>query len=105
MDRNTSTAFNERSAPTVVDSDVGCPAPLLPVEDYLGELEKFGFTQEQSREYLSTLIPLIWHFVDLGFRGDISELLLPTDDSEALDSDGEFNTKNQIEDRKECAAE
>lgn len=87
MSRDTSTSFNERSATVEKNGAVAAPAPVLPVEEYIAELEECGLSHEQAREYLATLVPLIWHFVDLGFRGDISELLLPSDDSGTVDSD------------------
>jgi len=86
MSRDTSTSFNERSA-TVEKNDAGtAPAPVLPLDDYIAELEDCGFSREQAKEYLAILVPLIWHFVDLGFRGDISALLLSRAEGEAVDS-------------------
>ena len=105
MSRDTSTSFNERSTPVEKNGAVTAPAPVLPLDDYIAELEECGLSHEQASEYLATLVPLIWHFVDLGYRGDISELLLPSDDSGAVDSKDIHKTKEQLEAGKEVAAE
>lgn len=105
MGSNTSATFNERSTSIEKTSAGELPAPVVPAEDYLAELEECGLSRDQAREYLATLVPLIWHFVDLGFRGDISELLLPSKDSEAVDSIEISDTEEQSDAGKELAAE
>lgn len=105
MARDTSTSFNEGSAPVENISGRALPAPVLPLNDYIAELEECGLSREQANEYLATLVPLIWHFVDLGFRGDICELLLPSHDSVAVDSKDILSTEEQPEEGKDVAAE
>jgi len=105
MDENTSTRFNERSAPVGKTSIEALPPPVLPVEDYLAELMECGFSREQASEYLTTLVPLIWHIVDLGFRVDISELLLSWTDSGALDSDEVPNMETPSKAESEAATQ
>ena len=62
------------------------PPPVFDNAPFLAELQNCGLTTQQATEFLATLVPLLWHFVDLGFRVDISKLLLSCADSDALDS-------------------
>lgn len=105
MEENTSASFNRQSVSVARQGSEPLPAPIWDVEDYTAELQECGFSREQATEYLSMLIPIIWHFVDLGFRGDISELLLPGGDSEAVDSNEDFSTEMPSDLERELAAE
>lgn len=81
------------------------PAPVLDHAPFLAELRDCGLTDDQATGFLETLIPLIWHFVDLGFRGDISELLLSWADSDALDSDETSNMETSSKTESEVTAQ
>jgi len=82
MAENTSTSFNAQAKPTLGrESAQATPAPEIDPAPYLAELEACGLSSDQASEFLETLVPLIWHFVDLGFRGDISELFVSGEES------------------------
>ena len=106
MADNSSIDFNARAQPgmnTVVASNP--PAPDIELDDYISELMECGLSRKQSEDYLATLVPLLWHFADLGFRGDISELLLSWADSVAVESNEEPKKKVPFEAESEVAAE
>ena len=84
---NTSYDFNIRAQPE--DTAAGGatpPPPEIDLAPYLDELVECGMNEAQATEFLATLVPLLWHFVDTGFRVDISELLLSWVDGEAVES-------------------
>jgi len=62
------------------------PAPSIPLDGLVDDLVQSGFSAEDATSFLETLAPLMWHFVNLGFEGDILEILLPGEDSAAVDS-------------------
>ena len=81
------------------------PAPALPLDDFAAELVEAGLSREQAVAFLETLIPLMWHFVDLGFRGDISELFLSPSEPVAVEFDTSAKTEMPAKSQKETAAE
>lgn len=92
MDDFSSIDFNAK-ANVGADSQDCLPPPVIELAPFLEELQECGLTAEQATEFLATLVPLLWHFADLGFRVDISELLLSWADSDTLDSEGTSNTE------------
>lgn len=87
MPENSSIDFNTHAEPGAVAISAAPPAPDFDLASYIAELQECGLSEVQAEEFMATLIPLMWHFVDLGYRGDISKLLLSGGDSDALESD------------------
>lgn len=105
MVRNTKKQFNARSKHAAAMVSDSSPAPQLDVSKYVVELTDDEITEAQASELLSVLIPVIWHFVDLGFRVDISELLLSWADSDALDSSETSKMETPSKAESEVAAQ
>ncbi|MEO0384572.1 MAG: hypothetical protein AAF234_13575 [Pseudomonadota bacterium] len=64
------------------------PAPSIPIDEFVDELVKSGLSDEEAASFLDTLVPLMWHFVNVGFEGDIFEVLLPSDDAAEVNLNG-----------------
>lgn len=57
------------------------PAPSIPLAEFVAELVDSGLSDEEATSFLETLVPLMWHFVNVGFEGGIFEVLLPSDEA------------------------
>lgn len=84
MSDETSISFNDSATPFADAGGMALPPPEIDLAPYLDELDEIGLTDDQKAEFLATLVSIIWHFVDLGFRGDISQLLFASEDSEQV---------------------
>ena len=104
MADNTSTSFNAGAEPPQTDAAPMQPAPDIDVESYAAQLIGCGLSEDQAAEFLGTLIPLIWHFVDLGFRGDICELVFAADKSDPVQSGHSATMETPSTGEKEAAA-
>lgn len=84
MSDETSISFNDSATPFADAGELPLPPPEIDLAPYLAELDDTGLTDDQKAEFLATLVSIIWHFVDLGFRGDISQLLFASEESEPV---------------------
>lgn len=104
MAENSSIDFNAQAEPD--SKSCGCaPPPMVDHAPFLSDLMECGMSEAQASEFMATLVPLVWHFVDLGFRVDISELLLSWADSDALDLDGSPNMETPSKAESEVAVQ
>ncbi len=62
------------------------PPPSIPLDEFIADLVESGLSEDEATAFLETLTPLMWHFVNLGFEGDIFELLLPPAETDAVES-------------------
>lgn len=83
---NTKEHFNARSERERQVVSNPLPAPQLDLSEYVDELTDHEITETQAKELLSALVPVLWHSAELGFRGDICEVLLSCEDSGEVDS-------------------
>ena len=84
MSDETSINFNDSATPFADTGASPLPPPEIDLEPYLAELEETALTDDQKQEFLATLVSIVWHCVDLGFRGDISKLLFASAESEQV---------------------
>lgn len=87
MTEYTSQSFNAEADIAGLGGVQTPPPPDIDLTEYVAELRAWGLSDNQAAEFLATLVPLIWHFVDMGFAGDISELLLSWAEAAQLDSE------------------
>ena len=88
MGDKTLAGFNGSAAPTSERGAATPPTFTIDMDYFLRELEGCEVSDAQKVEFLETLANIMWHFVDLGFQVDISELSLPGDESGVADSSG-----------------
>ena len=87
MGEDRQTCFNKHSVPPDGEAQpLPPPALEIDMDEYLAEIGDSGLSEEQQAEFLSTLAVILWHFIDLGFRVDISELSISGGESDAVDS-------------------
>lgn len=104
MIENSSNDFNSQDNVGAESQDC-LPPPEIDLAPFLAELQECGLTAEQATEFLATLVAMLWYFADLGFRVDISELLLSWADSDALDSEGTSDMETPSKAESEIVAQ
>ena len=63
--------------------------PTFDIEKYRAELADLGLTEDQERELLETLAPILWHFVRLGWEVDICGQILDAFNEASDDESGD----------------
>ena len=76
------------------------PVPSITLDAFVDELVDSGLSVDDATQFIETLAPLMWHFVNLGFEGDIFEVLLPGDEDAGVELEGSTETKKGTETRK-----
>ena len=84
MNDEPSISFNDSTHPFADPDGMALPPPEIDLAPYLADLDETDLTDDQKVEFLATLVSVIWHFVALGFRGGISELLFASEESEPV---------------------